>query len=343
MHLLEFLYYLGFSVKQYYSVAHQKRLPCRVISIGNITVGGTGKTPATIAIAEEAQKRGMRPVILTRGYKGKAKGPCFVTRGKGPLLSVEDAGDEPVLMAERLDGVPIVKGANRFEAGMFAIRELPIGDPEFDTYVFILDDGFQHWRLKRDEDILLLDADRPFGNGRLLPLGPLREPVAAMKRADVIVITKTDSSGRDRRPAAESLIKKIRQHSPNTPVFLADRRPSNFVSVKGEIFPLAWAHGKRFFGFCGIGNHRSFMATLTATGAELAGFKRFRDHYGYRTGDLKSIMAMAKRDEADWIVTTEKDIMRLEGFDLPENLVALGIDFFADAGFYEEVFKGIRA
>src|SRR5512135_2681028 len=144
MHLLEFLYYLGFSVKQYYSVTHQKRLPCRVISIGNITVGGTGKTPATIAVAEEAQKRGLRPVILTRGYKGRAKGPCFVTRGSGPLLSVKDAGDEPVFMAERLKGVPIVKGANRVEAGMFAIRELPIGDTEFDQYVFILDDGFQH-------------------------------------------------------------------------------------------------------------------------------------------------------------------------------------------------------
>jgi tetraacyldisaccharide 4'-kinase len=336
---LEFLYFLGLSVKKIYSLRHQEILPRKVISIGNLTLGGTGKTPATIALAKEAGNRDFKPCVLTRGYKGKAGAPCFVSRGEGALLDACRAGDEAVLMSEKLSGVPIIKGRNRYEAGEFALSALPAAlSPD----VFILDDGFQHWRLWRDKDILLIDGVRPFGNRRILPLGPLREPIAAMNRADIIVITRTDSSVRNRKSGVGGLIKEIRQYNVKAPVFLARHIPSNFVTAKGDRFPLEWAKGKSFFGFCGIGNHRSFRETLVSAGVELTGFKRFRDHHKYSAGDIKAITADAKTSSASWIVTTEKDIMRLKGFELPEKLVALTIEFYADEGFYDEVFEGMQ-
>lgn len=336
---LEFLYFLGLSVKKSYYLGHQKRLPRKVVSIGNLTLGGTGKTPAAIALAKEAGKRGFRSSILTRGYKGKSEAPCFVSRGQGALLDVCRAGDEAFLMSEKLQDVPIVKGRNRYEAGMFALSRLPSAlRPD----LFILDDGFQHWGLWRDKDILLVDSARPFGNRRMLPLGPLREPIAAMNRADIIVITKIDSSAGDRGAGVEDLIKEIQRNNLTAPVFFAGHKPSNFVMAEGDIFPLDWAKGKRSFGFCGIGNHRSFRETLISAGVELAGFKAFRDHHRYSSADVKSIIAETKKTSADWIVTTEKDIMRLKGLGLPENLVALAIEFDAGEGFYDEVFKGMR-
>ena len=169
MGLPEFLYYVGLSLKRAFVLRHRKKLPYRVISIGNITVGGTGKTPAAIALAQEAKKRGFSPVILTRGYKGSAKGPCFVTRGEGPLLNVREAGDEPVLMAEKLSGVPVVKTGNRYEAGMFALQNMDsqLSGPDSQP-LFILDDGFQHWKLYRDKDVLLIDSGDPFGNRSII-------------------------------------------------------------------------------------------------------------------------------------------------------------------------------
>jgi tetraacyldisaccharide 4'-kinase len=163
----EFLYFLGYSIKKLHALKNRKNLPCRVVSIGNLTLGGTGKTPAVIALAEEAKKRGFLPCILTRGYKGKTKGPCFVSRGDGPLLSEYQAGDESILMAEKLQGVPIIKGENRYKAGMFAIQHLRSYNPDIvSKLLFILDDGFQHWILFRDKNILLVDGTNPFGNKR---------------------------------------------------------------------------------------------------------------------------------------------------------------------------------
>jgi tetraacyldisaccharide 4'-kinase len=138
------------------------RLPAKVISIGNITLGGTGKTPAVIALAREARKRGLNPCVLTRGYKGKAKDTCFISKGEGPLLDAEQAGDEAFLMAEVLKGVTIVKGSDRFRAGIMALEydQLAIVNlPQ--SRLFLLDDGFQHWRLHRDIDVLLIDATNP--------------------------------------------------------------------------------------------------------------------------------------------------------------------------------------
>jgi tetraacyldisaccharide 4'-kinase len=335
MTLIEGLYYIGYSIKKHQALKSQRKLPCRVLSIGNITVGGTGKTPATIAIAEEAKKRGFIPNILTRGYKGKKKGPCFVSKGDGPLLSEEDAGDEPMLMANRLKGVPVIKGENRYEAGMFALNSLPLAlRPD----IFILDDGFQHWNLFREKDILLIDGTNPFGNRRLPPLGLLREPLSAIGRADIIVITRIDKI-RSQKSEVNSLIEEIRKYNTKASVFFAEHRPVKFTTASGDTFPLEWAKEKRFFGFSGIGNPESFKKTLLSTGIDLRGFRSYRDHYRYNLRDIGKIIKDAKKSGVDWIVTTEKDIMRLRGLNIPGNLVALAIEFSVEKGFYDEVFR----
>lgn len=375
---LEFLYYIGYSIKKWSSLKNQKSLPHKVISIGNITVGGSGKTPAVIAIAEEARRRGFKPCILTRGYRGKAKGPCFVKasnelqvtsyelkkkNSKNLLLVTRHPsllyGDEPVLMAERLKDVPVVKCADRYEGGLFALNSLPI--THHPSPVFILDDGFQHWKLFRDKNILLVDVTDPFGDRKLLPVGSLREPLKEMRRADIIVITKNTVGSRQsavnsraleprtknlklgtQKHRAESLINEIKEYNSGAPIFFAGHKPSFVRTISGQEFPPDWLSGKDVYGFCGIGNPDSFRDTLSSTGARLMGFRAYRDHHRYSRWDMERIIKESQRSNAEWIATTEKDIMRLKGFDLPENLVSLGIEFSVDKRFYEEVFSEIK-
>ncbi|MCX5718889.1 MAG: tetraacyldisaccharide 4'-kinase [Nitrospirae bacterium] len=350
MNPFEYLYSIGLSIKKHYALRNQKKLPCKVISIGNITFGGTGKTPATIAIAEEAKKRGFKPCILTRGYKGKIKGPCFISKGDGPLVSEQEGGDEPVLMAEKLKDVPIIKCPDRYKGGIFAIQNLKSQISSRTCFgiksqiLFILDDGFQHWNLFRDRDILLIDGKNPFGNRRLLPLGQLREPLSAINRPDIIVLTKMDNpvmsqSTTHGQSIVDDLIEEIKLYNSRAPIFLAEHHPSKFITTTGEVLPLEWAKEQKFFGFCGIGNPESLIQTLFTSGVELTGFKIYRDHYRYRMKDLEIIKKSAEQSGANWIVTTEKDIMRLKEFSLPENLVTLAIEFTVDKKFYEEVFS----
>jgi tetraacyldisaccharide 4'-kinase len=337
----ELLYFFGLSLKKQYALRNQKRLPRKVVSIGNVTLGGTGKTPASIALAGEAKQRGYKPCILTRGYKGRVEGPCFISRGEGPLLDADQAGDEAVLMAEKLHGVPIVKGKNRYEAGMFALSSLPSA---LSPNLFILDDGFQHWGLFRDKDILLIDSMNPFGNKRLFPLGSLREPVKEIKRADILVITNTPtppspSRGEGKGWGVKSLVQEIKQYNTSAPIFSAEHKPFQFIASKGEPFPLEWARDKKFFAFCGIGNPGSFKKTLLSLNIELKGLITFRDHHRYRKGDIRMVTDNAKSSGTGWIVTTEKDIMRLKGIEMPENMVSLAVEFYVGEEFYDEVFN----
>lgn len=331
---LEFIYYLGYSFKKSGSLGNRKRLPRKVISVGNLTTGGTGKTPAAIAIAEEARKRGYQPCILTRGYRGRAKGPCFVSKGGDALLGVDEAGDEASLMAEKLRDISVVKGEDRYEAGMFALQYLKSA-----PILFILDDGFQHWRLFRDVDILLIDSGNPFGNKRLLPSGILREPLTEIKRADIIALTKRTCS---ESPDKSFLIDEIRTYNPDAPMYMSEHRPIGLRTLSGEKLPLNIISGRPVFAFCGIGNPVSFRNTLSDVDAKVKGFKAFRDHHPYDRQEIQRISEAAKKCKADWIVTTEKDIIRLRDFELSENFVALLIEFKIDDGFYTEIFSAIN-
>lgn len=338
---LEFIYYIGYSIKKSHSLKRQKRLPCKVISIGNITIGGTGKTPAVIAISEEAVKRGFNPVILTRGYRGKAKGPFFVDKNHSYSLSplYEVAGDEPALIAEKLKDAHVVKCANRYKGGMFALQFLPLNPDR--PLIFILDDGFQHWRLFRDMDILLIDSSNPFGNRRLLPSGILREPLTEIKRADVVLITRTNHvqayDGKEKD--IQCLTEDIRRYNADAQIFRSSHIPKYLKTISGRELAVDTISGKSVLGFCGIGNPESFKGTLSGLRVEIKGFISFRDHYRYSARDITRINEMAKGQGVDWIITTEKDIMRLKGFELPGNLVSLGIEFVADGVFYDRIFR----
>lgn len=314
------------------SLKRSKKLPSKVISIGNLTLGGTGKTPAVIALAEEAKKRGCKPCILTRGYKGTAKAPCMAGKDNEPFLNTYQAGDEPTLMTYRLKGIPVVIGKNRYLAGLSAISELGLNTID----MFILDDGFQHWALHRDLDILLIDATNPFGNEKLFPEGILREPLKAIERADIIIITKTNAVSREQ---IDVLRMNIKQYNPDAPVYTAVHMPTTFVNPKGILKQLDFINQRRIYAFSGIANPAYFKTTLSSMGAQIVKFKPFRDHYFYKQQDIDRIAESA--DGLD-IITTEKDLVKLKELRLPENIFALRVDFSVEEAFYNNIFGRIQ-
>ena len=339
---LEFLYYIGYLLKKQRSVRLQRSLPYTVISIGNITVGGTGKTPATIAVAEESIKRGFSPVILTRGYRGRVKGPCIVHPDKllagsftgNPLAvihTVKDAGDEPVLMAERLKGVPVIKSASRYEGGIFALQSF-LSNPAA-PFIFILDDGFQHWGLHRDINIVLVDGLNPFGNRKMLPPGILREPLGELKRADIFVITRC----RDERLADE-----LRDAWPGKPVYFSEYRVVRARNKAAAELPLEALRNKRAFVFCGIAHPESFRQTLASLSLLPAGFKAYRDHHFYTPSDMHNLERQSRGLQCDVLLTTEKDMIKLKELKIPDTVFSLEMEWSTDAAFYDEVFKRIE-
>ncbi|HDH05515.1 MAG TPA: tetraacyldisaccharide 4'-kinase [Nitrospirae bacterium] len=339
MGLFSALYAFALTCRRF-SYAHIKKpgkLPAKVISIGNLTLGGTGKTPAVMSLAQEAKKRGFTPCILTRGYRGKSKGTCFVGKGGKPLMNAQQAGDEAFLMAEILDGIPIVKGKDRYKSGLFALNSLrsKLRTPNSEL-LFILDDGFQHWRLHRDIDILLIDAINPFGNEKLFPEGIMREPFSAIKRANIIVITKADMAAQG---TVHAITDKIRKYNPEAPIFTASHRPTGLAGISGESKGLDSLRNKRIYAFSGIANPAYFRSTLTLSGARTVEFRKFRDHHIYRQKDMDEI----KKDASGLdIVTTEKDLVKLKELQIPENLSALKIEFSIDDDFYNNIFRRVQ-
>ncbi|MGO9378631.1 MAG: tetraacyldisaccharide 4'-kinase [Dissulfurispiraceae bacterium] len=326
----EFIYYLGYTVKKKYSLSHRKVLPHKVISIGNLTVGGTGKTPAVIAVAEEAKKRGYRPVILTRGYRGNAKGPCLVSNGSAALLSVEAAGDEPVVMADRLKDVLVVKSADRYEGGVFAMQQPRGDDPNL---LFILDDGFQHWRLSRDVDIVLVDGQNPFGNRKMLPVGPLRGPLSELKDADILVITKAGN---------EALALELHKMNGDVPVFSATHEVTGIRQADGAAADFDLLKGEKVLAFCGIANPASFTKTLSLLGCKVVELKQYRDHYRYCLWDIRGLEERGKRLGVEFLLTTEKDMVKIRELKFtPSNLLSVEIGFSIDKRFYDEAFKKV--
>ncbi len=339
MGLLSVLYLFGLTCRKL--IVKPKRLASKVISVGNLTLGGTGKTPAVIAIAEEAKKRGLHPCVLTRGYKGKSKGPCFVvssphlqSRGQGGIniCTGIDAGDEPVLLAFRLKDVPVIKCADRYKGGQFAISNFKF---QISNLIFILDDGFQHWALHRDIDILLIDATNPFGNEKLFPEGRLREPLSSMKRANIIVLTKTDLADKE---TISVIDKKIKQYNPEAPVFTASHKSVALINASGESADIDTLKDRKIYAFSGIANGDYFRGILTAGGADIVRFKSFMDHHIYRQRDMDIIKTEAAGLD---IITTEKDLVKIRELCLTENLFALRIEFEIDSGFYDKLFNAL--
>jgi tetraacyldisaccharide 4'-kinase len=284
-------------------------LSAKVISVGNITLGGTGKTPFASFLAEAIQVRGFRVAILSRGYMGTFPGPFgAVSDGEKILMEARQAGDESYLLAKKLRGIPVIVGKKRWLSGRFAIER-------FKSQVVILDDGFQHLPLKRDVNLLLLDAQGLFGNGWLFPRGSLREPLSHIKRADALILTKCDQADN-----INNLKKKLCELAGHLPVFAMQIVPVAIQPWGGnETLPLEIMGGRKVLAFSGIGRPDSFRKTLIALNSSLVGFETFPDHYWYKPEDFQRLVKEGEERGAEALVATEKDLTRLEGF-MPDRL-----------------------
>ena len=277
-----------------------RHLPCTVISIGNLTVGGTGKTPATCLIARHLKASGCQVAVLSRGYRAQADTELIiVSDGKQIIAGAEIAGDEAVMLAQKLPGVSILAGKNRFLLGQRAISD-------FSAQALLLDDGFQHYPLQRDLDIVLINARNPFGNGFLLPRGILREPLSALSRSPLILLTKAKEA-----IEVEQLKKVIARHSTSAHIFTATVLPTALKRfADNTIIPFETIRGRQVVGLCSIGDPESFFSLLEKLDCSILKKLVFSDHHWYRSDDYAIINSCGQG--ADFIITTEKDIVKLD-------------------------------
>jgi tetraacyldisaccharide 4'-kinase len=262
-----------------------RRVNVPVVSVGNLTLGGTGKTPMVKWLARWFGERGYRVAIVSRGY-GAAEGK---------------ANDEAMELHQSLPGVPHVQNPNRFVAATRAIEE-------FHADVIVLDDGFQHRRLARDRDIVLLDALEPFGFDHVFPRGTLREPVNGLSRAHFVCLSRADSISADERA---SIRRRVAQISPHAAWAELTHAPSLLINSASATQPLETLVGRRVAAFCGIGNPAGFQHTLAAAGCEVFAWHVFPDHHAYTAADVKLLNKEFGHEQIDLIVCTHKDLVKL--------------------------------
>ncbi|MDR1303156.1 MAG: tetraacyldisaccharide 4'-kinase [Puniceicoccales bacterium] len=319
-------------------------LGCHVIVVGNITMGGTGKTPVAEYLAKLLRAMGRRPAIISRGYKSKGepsyrkffrwlthspdKPPKVVSDGENVLLDSELAGDEPFMLAKNLKGVPVVVDKDRVKAGRYAIRRLGAD-------VLILDDGYQYLRLRSSLRLALVDKSNPFGNHYLLPRGILREPLAHLDRASCILLTKSD--GREDRALEE----KIRRVNGGAQIVECCHKPCYFVvHSTGEVRPLEVLRGRKVAIFCAIASPEGFERFILSLGAHIIYKKRYIDHHRFTHSELSRINERSQG--ADFLVTTEKDAVRIAGdfqFSLPFFYMRVEVQFLRNGEWVREILR----
>jgi tetraacyldisaccharide 4'-kinase len=298
-------------------------LPVPVISVGNITTGGTGKTEAVAYVCRLLLARGVKPGVLSRGYRRRGSElSLVVSRGAGPEVDVARAGDEPFLLAQRLQGAAVVVGKDRWITGMQAVQALG-------CQALVLDDGFQRRdRLYRDLDVVLVDASDPFGGGELLPAGTLREPVEALGEADVLVVTRADQ-----HPTVE-LRERLARLAPRALILEARHTPANLIALNGsrQQSPEFLAN-RRVLAVSGIARPRAFVRTLEGLGAIVTGHFSFPDHHWFSDAERRRIMRHALTLKSE-VVTTAKDAVRLgwpAEAPVPGWSLGVAFDFLAQA------------
>ena len=285
-----------------------RRLPCAVVSVGNLTVGGTGKTPLTMFLARLLQSWGWRTVVVSRGYGGTASAKGGIASdGHRIRMSSTECGDEPAMMAAMLPGIPVIVDRRRHRGGRLAVDR-------FQAQVVLLDDAFQHLQLHRDLNLVLMDSARPLGNGRLLPGGPLREPAWALERADAVIWTRRADRRSESVPhgGCKGLIRTGRpqfscRHVPGR-VRLYARRSSEQWTPE---LPPEVLGGRRIFAFSAIADNRGFRETLDKLGARIVGYCDYPDHHRYSLADIEAVGRKAAVKRAALMVTTEKDFARI--------------------------------
>jgi len=278
------------------------RLPVPVISVGNLTMGGTGKTPMVLHLARLTQEK-YHPAIISRGYGGKAHAQInLVSDGQKILLSPEQAGDEPLLLATSLPSIPVITGPKRVLTGGYAVEHQG-------AELLIMDDGFQHMSLHRDLNIALFSATALLGNGRVCPAGPLREPIQALQRADCFVFTGVNKHNRSRAiDFAASLTKRF----PATPCFFGEYKATGLQALGSEkIISPEMLKNTPLLGFCGIATPDSFESSLHSLGLSIPDFRAFRDHHPFSQTDVRDLQEMAKQANCQGLICTAKDQVKL--------------------------------
>lgn len=322
--ILARLYALAVHIRVYCyrkGILKARALDHPVISVGNLTVGGTGKTPWVAYLAEMLKKSGYQPVILSRGYRGKAEhSTLLVSNGRQILCEPEECGDEPYWLAQKLKGVPLAVGKNRYRAAR------QIQGPGERT-VFVLDDGFQHLALKRDLNILIIDATDPFGGFRLLPRGRLREPLKAIERADLVVVT------RSHYPFDQDEIElQVRERNAEAPLTYFYHDATGLYDLKsGRSFTPRDFMGKRVIALAAIGNPGIFLRDLAHYQIRVVTEFLFRDHHCFTQSEIDSVLGKCAELGTDGVVTTEKDAVRLQKLEFADNRIfALQIEVRAE-------------
>lgn len=277
------------------------RLQAPVISVGNLTVGGTGKTPCVAFLASALRDAGHQVAILSRGYKRQTSNRVEVSDGKQVLCSAAESGDEPYLLAQSCPGVRVIVDQNRFAAGHWL-------EQRTDVSLFILDDAYQHLQLLRDLNLLLIDATDPLSRAKMIPFGRLREPLTELRRADAIIVTRSDQQF-DR----SHLIETIRNHSaPETPIFFAHHQMTRFRRLGGaETFDVIEFAGKNVAAVSGIAKPDRFNNDLRNAGLQVVVRRDFPDHHRYASGEFAEILREAQAANAEAIIVTEKDAANL--------------------------------
>ena len=330
----------------FYDLGILRRFPlgCQVISIGNVTAGGTGKTPVTEKFARELHACGRKVAILSRGYRRKEKPwwqrmfsdviepPLVVSDGKRILLDAATGGDEPYMLASNLPGVCVVVDRNRVKAGRYAIRR-------FGCDTLILDDGFQYQKLKHSLEVVLVDKTNPFGNGNMLPRGVLREPAKNLRRADFIFITKSDGDSKEVRAL-------VRQFNDKAEIIECRHAPRVLRDVyTREELPLEWLKGKTLATLSGIAVPQGFENSLRKLGAKVIYCERYADHHRYEPPEIIDALNRAADRGCDALLTTEKDAVRfprLETTPVPAYYLRVDIEILAGAENFHDAVDHIR-
>ncbi len=313
-----------------YGVLRTRRLNRPVVSVGNLTVGGTGKTPLVMFIAERLLDRGWTPSILPRGYRRTVGGMITIAPQTNRRANPREAGDEVALLAAALPKVPIVVSGNRYHAGRMA-------EERYTVDVHLLDDGFQHWALERAVDIVTLDVTQEFSSGFLLPAGRYREPRSALRRADIIVLTRTElADAATHKEIALSL-------NPRAEVFESTISLRGWIEAQtGSARAPAEMQSRKALAFCGIGNPKAFFASLRKWSMNIAAEAEFRDHYRYGLGDLHRLARRAQAAGAEMMLTTEKDLANFPSewnLELPVIATVARLEM-RDAAAFEETLIG---
>lgn len=323
------------------NLRRRQHLPIPVISIGNLTVGGTGKTPMTQWLCRRLQAEGKRVAILSRGHGGEGQNVRLVSDTEGHiLLTASEAGDEPVLLAKTLPGIPVLVGKDRRQSGREAMRQFALD-------ALVLDDGFQFWQLARDLDIVLLDARRPFDNGYPLPRGLLREPKRHLARAGIVVATRSGGLSAAER---ESLALQVRHLAPHAPLYFADHRAVGIVpagDLASVLLPLEMLVNKPIFAVSAIAQPDAFRRTLEQeAGAQVLQLQAWDDHHKFTMGQAQKVREAAVRAGAEAVVMAEKDAVKWpmmeEDGGLPVWALRIEMALDDEAGFLGEIRHSLK-